>query len=125
MKVIDYNGQNVYTHSTIETDIKDLERAEVEEGKILDAYFFVVDNDRMVRKVGLDSIDPQSKESGLFVEVKFSGYGQAGIAISGLERIMQFLRDTRTSSEGELTKLKNKKVSTYNRGIQLLGIGVK
>jgi len=58
------------------------------------------------------------------VDVKSQFGGQASVAIAGLDRITQFLYDTESIGK-DLSALRGRKVTEYNTGIELLGIGVR
>ena len=123
MRIINHNGQKVYTHSANRASKKDLAAATIDEGIILDAYFFTIDGDRLVNRVDFDRRRVESGKSGLMIDVKHSGWGQSSVAIAGLGRVTQFLYDTRAM--GELSSLKGMFVTTYSNGIATTGIGVE
>ena len=130
MDVIQYNGQNVYTHSTRGTTEIHLRGAHIEIGKIVDAYIFQLERDgggmRKDRRADFDKTEVAEERMGLMVDVESNG-AQAGVAIAGLDRITQFLCDTQTLGK-DLSVLKGRKVTAYynpvGMGNRLLGIGI-
>lgn len=124
METLQYNGQNVYTYSTKRFTQEDLQRAKTGLGTIVDAYFFQIGLDRVVERVDFDRAKIEAQLVGLMVDVKSQFEGQASVAIAGLDRITQFLCDTASIGK-DLSVLKGRKVTEYNAGRQLLGIGVK
>jgi hypothetical protein len=123
MKALQYKNQTVYTQSTDTTTVDDLDEARTGIGTILDAYFFQIDGDRMVQKIGFDKKKIEREQSGLMVEVKHKSCGQASVSIAGLDRIVSLLCET--GALGDLPALKGRKVTIYERGIKLIGIGLK
>ena len=123
METLQYNGQNVYTNSLNRATVQDLERAKVEPAKVREAYFFEVDGDRTVVKTGFDKAKVLKENSGLHVLVGLKSYDTAGVSIAGLDRICAFLADTQ-SLGSDLSVLNGREVTSYSRGMELVGIGV-
>lgn len=128
MEVVEYKGQNVYTSSLNRAGRSNLEAegTKVETGIIEDAYFFTLSPDRHVERVDRRGFSRRKIESGqqdLMVDVKYDGWGTASVPIAGLERIASFMCDMNVLGR-DLSELKGRKVTTYNRGIELLGIGI-
>ena len=123
METLQYNRQNVYTNSLNRVTIQDLERAKIELARIKEAYFFEIDGDRNVIKTGFDKAKVFEENRGLQVLVDLEGFGTAGVSIAGLDKICSFLADTQ-SLGSDLSVLKDRKVTSYNRGMELIGIGV-
>lgn len=124
MNTLQYNGENVYTHSTNRVAPTELARARTGVGSILDAYFFQIGPDRIVEKVEFDRSRIEAQQVGLMVDVKSQFGGQASVAVAGLDRITQFLYDTASVGK-DLSTLKGREVTEYKAGMQLLGIGIK
>ncbi|MDP3917089.1 MAG: hypothetical protein Q8Q42_02260 [Nanoarchaeota archaeon] len=124
MENLQYNGENVYTHSTNRVTPTELARARTGVGSILDAYFFQIGPDRSVERVEFDRSRIEAQQVGLMVDVKSQFGGQASVAVAGLDRITQFLYDT-ASAEKDLSALKGREVTEYNAGMKLLGIGIR
>lgn len=123
METLQYNKQNVYTGSLNRATVQDLKIAEVEPAKIREAYFFEIDEDRMIVKTSFDKDKVLKDVRGLQVLVDFKSSGTARISIAGLDRICSFLADTR-SLGSDLSVLNGREVTSYNKGIELIGIGV-
>ena len=122
MEMLQYQGQNVYTSSLNLATLQDLEKAKTGLGRVCDAYFFQLSSDRVVERVNFNKARVDAQKVGLMVEVKSQFGGQASVAIAGLDRIIQFLYDT--ASVGNLSVLKDRTVTEYTKGMQLLGIGI-
>ena len=122
MKTIRYQGQNVYTSAQNVVKPQELESATVRPGRIVDAYLFQLTSDRLVGRTPFNRELVEKFNQGLYVEVKVKNFGEASVAIAGLDRILEFLEET--ESMGELTSLKGREVKTYSSGMQLLGIAV-
>lgn len=123
METLNYQGQRVYTHSTNRAIVKDLQRARTGLGTILDAYFFKIGPDRTTERAEFDRAQIEAQKVGLMVDVKSESGGQASVAIAGLDRITEFFYDTGSLGK-DLSVLKGRKVTEYNTGPQILGIGV-
>lgn len=124
MKVLKYQGRNVYTQSNTEVRTSDLASAEVKPGQIIEGYFFEVDEDRKVHKTGFDRRKVDNNSSGLMVDINIRSGGQAGVSIAGLQEIVEFMGDFDCMGK-DLSTLKGRKVDTYNRGMHLLGFSKK
>ena len=123
METLQYNGQNVYTNSLNRATVQDLMEAKTKSVKIREVYFFEVDGDKTVVRTDFDKARVLKENRGLQVLVDFKGLGTAGVSIGGLNRICSFLSDTQ-SLGSDLNVLKGREVTSYNRGRELIGIGV-
>ena len=122
MDILQYGGQKVYTSSHNKATVADLEGTETSVGRITDAYFFKLTPNKYIEKTKFDRKAIEKVNSGLMIEVEEKN-DEVSVSIAGLERITEFLYDSKAI--GDLSTLKGRKVTKYNRGIRLLGISLQ
>lgn len=124
MKMIEFNGQHVYTHALNPVTMDDIKKCIPDESTIKDAYFFKFSPGKGVVKVEYNFESVKSRENGLMVDVNLNP-GQASMPIAGLEEITGFLDDNQVSPQN-LSSLKDKKTIAYmNQSIRILAIGIE
>ena len=127
MRMIEFNGQHVYTHALFNITKKNLQNTMPMEGTIKDIYFFVFshDNSTGIRKVDYNSEAIDKKESGLMIDIIDTKLkSQVSTQIFGRKNINNFLADTNVSDK-DLSPLKDKNATAYmHNGERILGIGI-
>lgn len=125
MKIIDYNGQQVYTPSNHDTTAEYLDKSQTSIATIVDAYFFKLDGDRNILRTGYDRETIDKLNSGLMVQIKKKNGEQAGLSIGTSENIERFLNETQTEAAKPETLI-GKKVTEYTYGsMMVVGIGIE
>ncbi|MEK6899266.1 MAG: hypothetical protein AABW79_04180 [Nanoarchaeota archaeon] len=117
MKMLRYEGRNVYTPLNREVSERDLATARIETGNIEEAYFYEFGEGSRAYLNKEKAVDGLS-----CLSIRVKGNNNC-IEITGLDKIVDFMIDSKCFGF-DLSTLRGKPIEIYNCGADLLGISI-